>query len=113
MPQVEEQVNYRIDGQVRINSVDQIADEPYMKVWEIDASTKYYEPNVVPMPVDGDDSRWQVEVFFWPVDDSRNLDETKESEQSSIIIDFDPRGWQFMLAGGRYETRILAYKIRA
>lgn len=112
MPSVDLGVVYRIDGQVRINSVDQIADEPYMKIWEIDASTKYYEPNIIPIPVDDDDNRWQVEVVFWPVDDSRNLDETKEQDHSSIIIDFDPRGWQFMVSGGRYETRILAYKIQ-
>lgn len=111
MPQVDDGVVYHIDGQVRLNSVEQVADEPYMKVWEIDASTKYYEPNVIPIPVDTDISRWQVEVILWPVDDSLNLDETKDSEQSSIIIDFDPRGWEFMVSGGRYETRILAYKL--
>lgn len=98
------------DGQVVVNSVTLLTKKRDLRVWDIDCHSKYISLIGLDVPFDGDKGKPRVHLHA--TEETIKLDEAKEYPFSTVELDMKKtKGWHFTYETGRYNTRVIAYRL--
>jgi hypothetical protein len=104
-----------VPGEIRISSIDLVADYDNAKVWEIDCDSKY--PNAYSGAThEGDSGSWlmgrNVTYDVNLIADERTLriDESRKGAATGVILDELEGEWSVQVTVGKYMVYVLAYR---
>lgn len=96
-------------GAVVLSSVFRVIDHDDVKIWHVDASTKYADVNYV-ASFNGEGNVSSHEVWFH-VSPSAMFAQGDKRIPTVLTLDVPSEsGWFVLVSGGRYDFQVVAYK---
>jgi hypothetical protein len=93
-----------VEGEVVVNHVRQVVDDPHAKIWEVDLSTKYADV------LSYGSGAGHLDVSLCATADSLNVDEAKAGRSTVVRIEVPDAGrWRVMGSAARYTARIAVW----
>lgn len=99
-------------GSIKVNTVAKVIDHENCKVWLVDCRSKYYD--VTYGTEYSSDGTEEIAVDLWLTERTLHAEQGQQRLFTRIcfpVPEEETRRWAVMAEGGRYETRVVMYRL--